>query len=540
MGGNAVDAGVAAGLCLNVVHNDMTTLSGVAPIALYIAELGEIITIAGVGTWPGSVTAESFREFYGGIPDGLERCVVPAAAAAWLHVLERYGTMSFEQVSEAARYYAEHGFPVHEFMHNSIEQYIDNYRQNAENARIFLRDDNAPSVGTLIRQPDLLNTLNGMMEAERGAAPSREKGLRAISDYFYRGPVARRMVEFASENGGALTVDDLATFAIREEPPVRFRYGVWEVASCGPWSQGPVLPLALNILQGFDLAGLGHNTASYVNTVASALDLAFADRNAYFGDPSFVDVPLATLLGRKYGELRAREIRDGVAFREPAAPGDLTGSSLQRASAPNREEIEGRVPGEIADTSCVTVSDGHGNLFAATPSDGYCNGPIIPGLGLHISERGAQAFLAESDPNVVQPGKRPRLTPNPVIILREGSPIIAMATPGNDRQVQAMLQVFLNLALFGMAPQPAVEAPRFASYNFRASSWPGNVEPGRLCLEEGFDEAVGITLGEWGRDVRWWPHWCWSAGGVCLSLNHQRSLFVGAADPRRESYAIAF
>ncbi|HEX7039975.1 MAG TPA: gamma-glutamyltransferase [Trueperaceae bacterium] len=536
-GGNAVDAGVAAGLTLNVVHTDMNTLSGVAPIALAVD--GRVATIAGIGTWPAAVTAKELRERFGGIPNGVERCVVPGAAAAWLTALRDYGTMSFAEVSAAARRYAAEGFPVHTFMRHAIGSFLHVYRRYPENARLYLVDGEPPAVGTLLRQPELAATLEELVAAEARAA-GREAGIDAALDHFYRGPIAHRMAAYMREHGGYLRYEDLALYQVEVAPPVSARFGELEVLTCGPWSQGPSLALALGILREFDLAALGHNSAGYVNVVASALDLAFADRNAHLGDPRHRDVPLAELTSDDYLRSRAALVPSaGSAFASPPPPGDPRGG---RAEAPElARHTEGfGVPASRppADTSCVTVVDADGNLFAATPSDGYSGGPVIPGLGLHVSERGAQSFLEDDDPNVVAPGKRPRLTPNPVLVLRDGRPLMAMASPGNDRQVQAMLQVLLNLFVFGMTPQEAVEAPRFASYNFRASSWPGNLEPGLLALEEGIPDATVDALRSWGRDVRRWPHWCWSAGGVCLSLVLDNGVRAGAADPRRESYAV--
>jgi gamma-glutamyltranspeptidase/glutathione hydrolase len=535
--GNAVDAGVAAGLVLNVVHTDMNTLSGVAPIVLSVG--GKAVTIAGVGAWPRAVSAQRFREEHGGIPGGVERCVVPAAAAAWLTALRDYGTMTFEQVSASARRYAAEGFPVHTFMRHAIQSFIHVYRRYPENARLYLRDGEPPAVGEVIRQPELAATLEEMARVERSAS-GREQGIDAVLDHFYRGPVAQAMVAHTQELGGYLSLDDMAGYEAETDAPLRLEFGRYSVLVCGPWSQGPSLALALGILSECGLDGLAHNSADYVNAVASALDLAFVDRNAHFGDPRFVDVPLDGLLSADYLRGRAALLpQPGSAYEEPPLPGDPRTGRSQAPELARRKEDFGRPAARPpGDTSCVTVVDAAGNLFAATPSDGYSGGPVIPGLGLHVSERGVQSFLAEDDPNVVAPGKRPRLTPNPVLVLRDGQPFLAMASPGNDRQAQAMLQVLLNLFVFDMTPQEAVEAPRFASYNFRASSWPGNEEPGRLCLEAGIGQEVGETLAAWGRDVRWWPKWCWSAGGVCLSMISDNGVRAGAADPRRESYAI--
>ncbi len=539
-GGNAIDAGVAAGLVLNVVHNDMCTLSGVAPIIMHLAGSRRVTTIAGIGTWPKAASLDYFlREKGGRIPHDLSRTVIPSAADAWLLTLRDYGTRRFGEVAADAIRLAEDGFPVHHFMASSIREFLATYRAHPANREIYLRNGEPPRVGDVIIQQDLAATLRAMVEAERQAAGlSRERAIDAVRDYFYRGPIGKTMATFAQAHGGLLTEEDLVSFAVAEEPAPRVTFRGCEVYGCGPWSQGPAFLEALGILETTDIGRMQHNTVDAVHTITEALKLAFADRERYCGDPRFVDVPIDHLLSADYLRRRAARIDPARAAPEMPAAGDIPGFPRRAGGQLGDREPQQR---EIPGTSYVAVIDRHGNIFSATPSDGYSQGPVIPGLGLHLSERGAQSSLDPENPNVVAPGKRPRLTPNPALVLRNGTPFMALGSPGNDRQPQAMTQVMLNMLMWGMNPQEAVEHARFASYSFPASSFPHRYEPGKLRIEEGIGNDVVEELRRRGHDVDSWPRWSWSAGGVCVVMrDSDTGVFAGGADPRREAYVATF
>lgn len=312
-------------------------------------------------------------------------------------------------------------------------------------------------------------------------------------------------------------------------------FGDIEIFACGPWCQGPSLPQALNLLDPVELVRMGHNSPAYIHTLAEALKLAFADRDAYYGDPRFVDVPMDGLLSKAYAEERRKLINPGRAQPEmPAAgrPDDRT---------PWRQPLTaeaGWIPPEL-DTSFCCVVDKQGNIFSATPSDGSYNAPVVPGLGIIASSRGSQSWANPDHPSGVAPGKRPRLTPNPAIALRRGRMAMPFGSPGGDVQVQAMLQVFLNIHVFGMDVQEAVEAPRYASYSFPSSFEPHAYHPGRLNLEARIDKASGEALRLLGHNVQWWPEWTWLAGSVCTVLaDYEKGTMHGGADPRRPSYAL--
>jgi gamma-glutamyltranspeptidase / glutathione hydrolase len=539
-GGNAVDAGVAAGIALGVLQTDRVNFAGVAPIMIYLAERRQVVNIDGLGTWPQAVTPDYFLKHHGGkMPPGILRTVVPAAPDAWLSALEQYGTMRFGEVAAAAIRFAHDGFPMHAFMADYIRDHEQSYRRWASSAEIFLPHGRPPVPGEIFVQRDLARTLQYMADEEAAHAKNgRGAGLKAARDAFYGGDIAAAIVKYHRENGGLLRAGDLAGFRVRLETPVRTRFAGIDVYACGPWCQGPVLPQALNILSGFDLSSLEHNSPAYIHVVTEALKLAFADRHRYYGDPRFVNVPIDTLLSQDYAARRRAAI-------DPtrAAPGLPDAGIIGEARpAPTRLPAVTRgTPAPLADTSYVAVIDRHGNAFSATPSDGSSATPVIPGTGLCPSSRGSQSWCDPELPASVAPGKRPRLTPSPALALKSGRICMPFGTPGNDIQPQAMLQVFLNLTVFGMDPQSACEAPRFATYSFPASSEPHAYHAGRLNLEERIPEATGNELTRLGHEVAWWPAVDWHAGAVCLVRRDEESgILEGAADPRRPAYALGW
>ncbi len=541
-GGNAIDAGVAAGIALGVLQSDMVNVAGVAPIILYLADRREVITISGLGCWPRAVSTELFRRDYNGrIPEGILRTVVPAAPDAWITALERYGTMGFADVAAAAIRFARDGFPMHPFMAGQIRANVDSYRRWPSNAAIYLPGGQPPQPGDVFQQTDLARTLQYMVDEEAHARNrGREAGLQAARDAFYRGDIAATIVQFHRENGGLLTAEDLAEFQVGVEPPVHTTFGEVEVYACGPWCQGPVLLQALTLLEGCDLRAQGHNSLRYIHTVTEAVKLAFADRDRYYGDPRFVQVPMAELLSKAYAERRRALIRENEAWPEMPPAGDP--QTLSALATDGRMVPEARNAGSPGlDTSYVCVMDRHGNVFSATPSDTSSDTPVVPGTGLCPSSRGSQSWADPNHASCVAPGKRPRLTPNPALALRNGRPFMAFGTPGGDVQAQAMLQAFLNIVLFGMDPQEAVEAPRFASYSFPDSFEPHAYHPGRLNIEGRISQETGAALAALGHKVHWWPQWVWRAGAVCcIVADPITGVLHGGADPRRQSYAVGW
>ncbi|MBW8269244.1 gamma-glutamyltransferase family protein [Caldovatus aquaticus] len=533
-GGNAIDAGCAAGIALGVLLPDLVNVAGVAPILIRTAD-GAVETIAGLGHWPRSLPADLFlREHGGRIPPGVLRTVVPAAPDAWITALERHGTMGFGEVAQHAIRFARDGFAVFPLLAENIEKHEAEYARWPSNAAIFLPGGRRPRVGERFVQADLARTLQYMADEERKAAgKGRLAGLAAARAAFYRGDIAREIVAFQRREGGYLSMEDLAGFRSRIEPAVRRRWRGHEVLTCGPWCQGPALLEALLVMERAGLDGLAHNSADYLHLLAEAIKAAMADREYHFGDPAFVDVPLDALLSEAHVAARARAIDPRRAH--PGMPGPLLGAGTAPASA-----TRAAAPAAEADTSYVCVVDRWGNAFSATPSDGSWSSPVVPGLGIIPSNRGSQSRPDPRHPSGVAPGKRPRLTPNPAMVVTRDGGLMPFGTPGGDVQIQAMLQVMLNILHFGMEVQEAVEAPRVASYSFPSSFAPFEYFPARLAAEARIARETREALAARGHALQDWPEWTWLAGGVEVILTDpQAGMIHAGADPRRPAYAIA-
>ena len=538
-GGNAVDAGVAAGIALGVLQSDLVNVAGVAPIMIYRARTREVLTISGLGTWPRAVTTDFFaKHFRGAIPHGVLRTVVPAAPDAWITALEHFGTMTFGECATAAIRFAAEGFPMYALMSQMIELHVEDYRRWPSSAAIYLPHGKPPQPGERFVQHDLAGTLQYMADEEKAASTKgRAAGLQAARDAFYRGDIASAMVAYHRQNEGLLTAEDMANFRVAIEPPVRTRFGALDVCACGAWCQGPALLEMLNILAGIDLAAMGHNSVDYAHAVIEAIKLAFADRERYFGDPRFVDVPIDTLLSGDYAAARRVSLRRDRAWPGLPPAGEIGEREARAVPMPTIE----RAPAGGHDTSHVSVIDREGNVFAATPSDPSYDTPEIPGTGLCPSSRGSQSWADTAHPSCVAPGKRPRLTPMVALaFLPDGSPM-PVGTPGGDVQAQAILQVLLNIALFGMSPQQAVEAPRFASYSFPDSFEPHAYSPGLLYVENRVPHEVRTGLVSRGHEVVEWPEFAWRAGAVCVQrVDSANGVICAGADPRRPCYAVGW
>ena len=540
-GGNAIDAGCAAGIALGVLQPDLVNVAGVAPIIIRLAD-GTVESIAGLGWWPKAIPADLFmRQHNGKIPDGVLRTVVPAAPDAWITALRRHGTLRFADVAAPAIRFAAEGFSVYPLLAASIASHEHEYRRWPSNTAIFLPDNRVPRAGEKFVQADLARTLQFMADQDRAAGPDRLAGLNAAHHAFYRGDIAREIVKFQQSEGGYLSMDDLASYHSPIEPVVRRRWRGHELITCGPWCQGPALQEALALVEQVGIGGLPHNSAAYLHRIVECVNLAMADREHFFGDPNFVDVPIDRLLDPATIARRAAAVRDDRAFGQMPAPLDLPAGSGDRRQAPHvHAPSAAELPKVEADTSYCCVVDRWGNAFSATPSDGSGNVPVVPGLGITPSGRGSQSRPDPKHPAGVAPGKRPRLTPNPAMMLTEAGGVMPFGTPGGDVQTQAMLQVLLNILHFGMDPQSAIEAPRVASFSFPSSFAPFEYFPGRLAVESRIDQATRDDLAARGHEIRDWPEWTWLAGSVEAIVTDPTTGLIGAgADPRRPAYAMA-
>ncbi len=545
-GGNAIDAGVASGIAINVTLPNATNFGGVAPIIIYLAASNSVVTVSGLGRWPRAASIEYFVQKAGGqIPLGILRSVVPSAADAWFTALENYGTMSFEQVVTPALKLAEIGFPLSANVRRSLGRSektlegtdLSTWRSTRE---VFMPNGHLPQVGERLVQRDLARSFRRLIDVEKANAhKGREAAIRSARDYLYKGEMAEEMARFSQEQGGLLTLEDLKSFTVKIEEPEVGHFRDYEVYTCGPWCQGPVVAHTLQILEDDDLKALGHNSVDYIHLVSQALNLAFADRHHYYGDPEHVEVPIKGLLSKEYAKTRRSVIDMGRAYPEMPPPGEPwshQGKSDKNLAAQRLSPVPGH---QEQDTSYTCVIDRWGNAFSATPSDGLFGTPIVPGLGFLLSSRGTQSWLDPDHPSSLQPWKRPRLTPNPAIAFKDGKLFMPFGTPGGDAQCPAMVQMFLNIVEFGMNPQEAIEQPRFVPWNFPNSFWPHTYLPGRLNVEDRVSRSTIEDLSKRGHDLRVLDQWSPSMGALAgIVVDQASGALMAGADPRRDTYAI--
>lgn len=553
-GGNACDAAVAATLVEGVVNPHMHTFGGELSALVYHAKAKRVFAVNGDTVAPRAATVEWFRQHeISLIPcTGVLAAGPCAAPHALLTVLQHFGTMSFAQVVEPALELAEGGFPLHPALRGPAPMYMltdFSIAGNAErfrttwpsSAKIYLLDGRVPEVGEVLKNPDLGATFRRLIEAERKAAGhGREHGLAAARDAFYRGEIAHIIATHTQAYGGLLTVEDLAAFRCKIEDPVSFHYRGYEVYKCGPWSQGPVFLQQLALLEGCDLKQLGHNSADYLHLLAEVTKLAFADREQYYGDPDFVDVPLAGLLAKEYAANR-RTLIDSHQASLAQRPGNPRSGTALLAG---EEIVAARTWG--TGTVYVAVVDRERNMASFTPSGAWIpSSPVIDGLGFPLGTRVQTFYLDPRHPNALVPGKRPRTTLSPTLVLRRGAPCMVFGTPGGDQQDQWTLQFFLNVVEFGMEIQEAIEAPRCSSAHFPSSFYPHSAIPGLLRLEGRIPAAVREELAARGHTVEVKADW--SEGDVlAIYVDHEKGILRGGADPRGEwsmrmpSYVIAW
>ena len=538
LGGNAVDAGVAAGVAMNTVMPYLTSFGGVAPIIIHMAG-GEDFTISGVGRWPKDHSLAEHRRRWGeAIPNGISPVVVPAAPDAWMTALERFGTLTLGQVLEPSIQFAEKGFPATESYRYMVgkpesQDFIARWPATAD---ILMPGGKFLEIGQRLSNPALARLYRDLVEAERSATGAGRAGaIRAARDHFYSGAPAEAICRFVQENGGILTMDDMRDFSVQVERPLRARYRDLELAVCDFWCQGPAVPQILKILEKFDLKSMGHNSPRYIHLLIEAIKLVFSDRHHIYGDPDFVEIPRDALLSDEYAAAR-REMIGQTAWPEMPPPGN-PGSAVGAATAPRVTGGPGGAEAE-GDTGHIAAIDQWGNVFASTTSDTYMWSPVVPELGIPPSGRGIQSFTDPDVPAHIAPWKRPRLTPNPALVFKDGAFCMTIGTPGADAQVQAMVQVLINRFDFGMDVQQAVEAPRVSSYSHPDTMEPHSYSPGMLRAESGVGADVAAELVRRGHEVQDWGELAFAAGCPTVVAADQRSGFVWAgADPRRESHA---
>lgn len=437
---------------------------------------------------------------------------------------------------------AREGFSIHPFTSAKIEACSADYRRWSSNAEVFLPQGRVPEPGELFRQVDLAGTIQHLIDEESVASPNgREDGIDAAHNSFYKGDVANTIVDFHQKNNGLLSFEDMSGFEVKLEPATRGAFSFGEVCTCGFWGQGPTILQALQLLSSFDLTSLGFGSSGYVHVVAEALKLAFSDRESYYGDTEFNKIPVHELMSEDYVLKRRRMIRRDAAWPGMPEAGELSSGLNDMRALYEIDELKDKSAG-LHDTSYVCAVDSDGNIFSASPSDTSHDTVVIPGTGLCPSSRGSQSRAVPGHPASIEPGKRPRATPNPLMVLRDGEPYLAFGTPGGDVQPQANLQALLNVVVFGMDIQKAVESPRFCSASFPSSFEPHGYRPGVLQIESGFDAVLGKELTQLGHQIEWLSEQNWTTGGVCMvCIGDPASGTIGAAaDSRRAGYALGW
>jgi len=535
-GGNAIDAGVAAGIALNVLERHLTDFGGVAPIIVYRPGMPEPETIDGLGHWPASLDLATYRARHGDdMPIGVDRSVTPAAADAWLTALARHGRLTLAEVLAPSIELCD-GFPVYPRLASAIERLAERLREWPTSVSVFLPNGRPPRVGEMFVQRELGALFRRLVAIERAHTErGRSAAIMAARDAIYEGDIANEIASFMRDAGGAITAADLREQRVRIEAPVHSTYRGIDVYACGPWSQGPLVPMALNLLEGYDVASFGPGSLEFFHTYTEAFKLAAADREGFFGDPEQVDVPIRGLLDKAYAALRRREIHPDRAYPELPAPGDPWRYEGRTGTAGYRPRVAEGVG--APDTSFACAMDAEGNAFAATPSDPGLGAPLVRGLGIIVSTRGAQLWTTPGHPSAIAPRKRPRLTPNPALLMKDGRALMPFGCPGEDAQCQAMVQVVCNIVDFGMNTQAAIEAPRVISRSFPWTFHPHAYEPGVLQVEGRVSREVHAGLTRLGHKIRDLPDFSPAAAGVCAVRRLETGALEGGADPRRESYA---
>ncbi len=532
MGGNAVDAVVAGAWIEGLVDPHMFTLGGEVP--MLIKMIGQrTLVINGNTAAPGLATPEAYAQRgLESVPDsGILASGVPAAPGALITASLQFGTLSFEQVVQAALHYARHGFPVHagilEQERYGLRDCAQHFRRNwPESAKLYLPDGKLPDLPSILKNPAFADLLEYLIAAERRTGGSRATKLGEVYRAFYRGEPATIIDGFSRAREGLLARSDMEAFVTHVEEAASIRFRGAEVYKCGAWNQGPVLLQALMILDTFDLRALGHNSAQYIHTVVEAMNLAFADREQHYGDPRMVDVPLAALLSADYARARAGLI-DSARAQEDLRPGD---PARGNALLPAGERLGGRSWG--AGTVHVSAIDKAGNMVAATPSGAWIrSNEVVGDLGFPLGNRLMTFHLSpKRHPNLIAPFKRPRTTISPTLATRNDEPWLVFGSMGGDQQDQWQLQFFLNRAVFDLALPAAIEAPKFSSEHFPASFGASERLPRRLRIEP-MEVSVLDALRAKGHELDVAAPW---TEGFLLAIEAHPSsnILEAACDPR--------
>jgi gamma-glutamyltranspeptidase/glutathione hydrolase len=568
MGGNAIDAAAAMCFAINLLEPQNCGIGGEVPTLVYIAGEKKVYALSGQGWSPKAFTIDWCRENkIDLIPgDGYLPACVPSVVGTWAMAVARWGKLSFSQILAPTIEIAAEGYPLYPGLQRSLTTNLKKFTElYPTTGEVYLQNGAVPQAGDLIRNPDYAAMLNMMCDAEAGAkAQGRITGIEAARDMFYKGEIAHRIVEFIQQHPvmdasgvahtGLLSLEDMTEWQAEAVEPVTTNYRGLDVFKCGSWTQGPVFLQQLNLLEQFDLAGLGHNSAAYLHTVIESAKLSFADREAYYGDPNFDEVPMDALLSKAYAAHRREEI-DEVASGE-MKPGSVMGITPAWAATfdvavNNREALDLMSMGEtirpykikhghLGDTTHLDAIDKEGNMVAATPSGGWWGtSPVIAGLGFPLGTRGQMFYLNPARPNALAPRKRPRATLTPTLVLKHGEPHMVFGTPGGDAQDQWTLQFFLNIVDFGMSVQEAIDAPSVHSTHFPSSFYPRDAYPKVVEAESRIAGETLAALRSMGHIVNEVDGW--SNGKVMgIRINDAKTLEAGVSPRGEIGHAMAW
>jgi gamma-glutamyltranspeptidase/glutathione hydrolase len=557
-GGNAFDAAVAVGFALQVVEPHLNGFGGEVPVIFHDARSGRVRVLCGQGVAPAGASIERFAQLgLDTIPgSGFLPACVPGSFGAWMTLLSDYGTMSVADVLETAIAYARDGYVMLPRIAAAIETVAPLFRDEwPTSAEIYLRNG-VPAAGEFFTNPDLALTYERIVRAAQDTPGNREQKIEGARKAFYEGFVAEAIDKFVrttsamdtsgQRHTGLLTGQDLATWQPVYEDPLSVNYGPFEVFKPGPWTQGPVFLQQLALLKGFDLSDLDPLGAEFVHIVTECSKLAFADREKYYGDPNFVDVPIATLLSDAYADQRRRLI--GASASLDFRPGMLAGYDHEVPYAVGEADdgagaLEAGEPtvarsGSVrGDTVHLDIIDRYGNVVSATPSGGWLqSSPALPGLGFALGTRAQMFWLKHGLPSSLAPGKRPRTTLSVSLLYRDGEPYGSFGTPGGDQQDQWSSVFFLRHAHHRMNLQSAIDAPMFHNDHVPSSFFPRQARPGSLTLESRFSEAAQSDLARRGHRIQVVD--AWSLGRISAVSKRGRML-KAAANPRyMQGYAV--
>jgi gamma-glutamyltranspeptidase / glutathione hydrolase len=559
-GGNAFDAGVASLIAGGVLEQDLYSLGGEALVLVYPKKENKVTSIVGQGWAPKAVDVDwylSRKKTLDG--EGLDPAVVPGALHAALTVLEKWGTMSFEEVAAPGIAYAENGFPMRNSTAQAIQRQLKFFANWPDNKRYWLKPDGSTyKPGETIKLPTLARTLHRMVDAERAAkGKGRAAGIVAARDRFYKGDLAAEMVAFLQKHGAPFDASDFGEYYARIEEPAKTTYRGYTVYKHGFGSQGPVLLQALNILENFDLHKMGYGSADYLHTVTEALKLAYADRDSYYADPAFVQVPAEGLLSKAYAKERAALIDpkrastsfiagDPLKFDSKVKQWTFWKANVTDGATPRtRSGDEENTPEVVKDTTHMAVIDKDGNIFDVTPSGGWVPGAVILGdTGIGMSVRGEQFWLDKTRANQIRPRARPRYTLTPSMVFKGDVPMMGLGTPGGDNQDQTILQALLSIVDFWDDWYPnlhgALERPRVQTMHFYGSFWPHTAGFNQLNVEATIPDAVYNELKARGHDVSRLRPFGMSGCATAVMIDPKSGNRIAGADPRRDCYAIAF